>query len=188
MMTEPLMNVIDNLTPMIYNLIRRKFHWVVNKNPDLKQDLVQVGYLAILKAYPSYDETKAKLSTYMYRVVFNEMLAFACKWYGYEGSSRYHKARQPNLSIQALTDSMYGDEEARDEGKNSFLGVNDLHYFNYELDVLLHQVLTPREYMVVSLTYFYGMSQTELAEYLHISKQAVSFQHRNAIKKLRLVY
>ena len=180
--------VLDSLTPMVHKMIKRKFHWVVSKNPDLRQDLVQVGYLAILNALPKYDETKAKLSTYMYRVIFNEMLAFSCRWFGYEGSSRHHKARQPNFSIQALTDSMYGDEDGTDECKNGFLGVNELHYFSYELDVLLHQVLTEREYMVVSLIYFYGMSQTELAERLKISKQAVSFQHRNAIKKLKLVY
>lgn len=188
MMMDNISIVLDSLTPMIHNMIRRKFNWVISKSPDLKQDLVQVGYLSILKAYPNYDESKAKLSTYMYRVIFNDMLAFSCKWFGYDGSSRNHKARQPDFSIQHLTDTMYGDEECRDECKNGFLGVEEANYFSYELNTLLHQVLTEREYMVVYFMYFYGMTQTELAEKLKISKQAVSFQHCNAIKKLRLCF
>ena len=180
------MEAIESLTPMIHNIIRRKFHWVVNKNPDLKQDLVQVAYLSILRALPSFDETKAKLSTYMYRVIFNDMLKFSCDWFGYEGSKRKFQARQPNFSIQALTDSMYDDDNA-DECKNSFLKMEEPQYLSFELSVILHQVLTEYEYMVISSMYFYGLSQTEISQRLNISKQAVSFQHMNAIKKLRKV-
>lgn len=180
------MEAIESLTPMIYNIIKRKFYWLTSKNPDLKQDLVQVGYLSILRALPLYDETKAKLSTYMYRVIFRDMLKYACDWYGYEGGKRHFKARQDNLSIQALTDSMYDDETA-DECKNGFLGVEDEGFFNYELDDVLKKTLTSYEYMIVTCFYFYGMSQGELADILKVSKQAISFQHRNAIKKLRKV-
>ena len=181
------MDVIDSLTPLIYNMIKRKFYWVTSNNPDLKYDLVQVGYLSILRALPLYDETKAKLSTYMYRVIFRDMLKFACDWYGYEGGKRQFKARHSNLSIQALTESMYDDETA-DECKNGFLGIDDEAFFNYELDDVLKNTLTHYEYMVVTCFYFYGMNQGELADILKVSKQAISFQHRNAIKKLRKAY
>lgn len=182
------MEVIESLTPMIHNMIRRKFNWVISKNPDLRQDLVQVAYLSILRALPTFDETKAKLSTYMYRVIFRDMLKFSCDWFGYDGSKRNYKARQPNFSIQALTDSMYGkDEEGADECKNSFLKTDEPNYLSFELSVILHQTLTDYEYMVISCFYFYGMSQGEIAEKLKVSKQAISFQHMNAIKKLRKV-
>ena len=184
---QPTQQEIDSITPMIYNMIRRKFYWFTSKHYDLKKDLVQVAYLAFFRAYPLYDETKSKLSTYMYRVMFRDMLKFACDWSGYEGGKRNFNARQPDLSIQALTDSMYGDEESRDEGKNSFLSVEEEHYLSFELSCILHQVLTDREYMVISSMYFYGLKQKEIAKALKITPQAVSFQHMSAINKLKLV-
>ena len=65
----PTQEEIDSITPMIYSMIRRKFYWFISKHKDLKNDLVQVAYLSFFRAYPLFDESKAKLSTYMYRVM-----------------------------------------------------------------------------------------------------------------------
>ena len=184
---QPTQEEIDSITPMIYNMIRRKFYWFTSKHYDLKKDLVQVAFLSFFRAYPLYDESKAKLSTYMYRVMFRDMLKFACDWCGYDGGKRNFNARQPDLSLQALTDSMYGGDEVHDEGKNSFLAIEEENYLSFELSTILHQVLTEREYMVISSMYFYGLKQKEIAKALKITPQAVSFQHMNAINKLKLV-
>ena len=62
MMMDNISTVLDSLTPMIHNMIRRKFYWFTSKYYDLKNDLVQVAYLSFFRAYPLFDETKAKLS------------------------------------------------------------------------------------------------------------------------------
>lgn len=185
-MKQMTMAEIDSLTPMIYNMIRRKFYWFTSNNPDLKQDLVQVAYLSMIRAYKTYDETKSKLSTFMYKVMFRDMLKFCCDWYGYEGGKRKFKARGSNLSIQELTASMY-DDDCADECKNGFLGVEQPEYLSIELSEILHQTLTDREYMVISSFYFYGLKQKEIANALGITSQAVSFQHMNALNKLKVV-
>ena len=182
----PTQDEIDSITPMIYSMIKRKFYWFTSKHKDLKKDLVQVAYLSFFRAYPLFDESKAKLSTYMYRVMFRDMLKFACDWCGYEGGKRNFSARQSDLSLQALTDSMYHGDEVHDEGKNSFLAVEEGLYLTFELSSVLHQVLTNREYMIISSMYFYGLKQTEIAKALKITPQAVSFQHMNAINKLKI--
>ena len=172
-------------TKIIYKMIHRKFKWLLEGNPDLKHDLYQEAMLSVLEAYPNYNADKAQFSTYIYPIVFRSMLKFSCDWRGREGKSNKlrYKPRPDDLSIQALTDTMFHDD--RDESKNMFLFSEDDEFNHCELINLIHQTLSPIEEYIFLKVAWDGVKQRELAKELKMTPPAVNYHYKQSKNKLK---
>lgn len=174
---------IMSLTPLIHNIINKRYSWFVGKNPDLRHDLYASAVLRICQAMKHYDPSKAKLSTYMYFVIDRELLKFICEWNGYEGGKGKHKPRVKDVSIQAL-EEMEGNEGLQ-EGRNHYLYHEDKEFESTELLQSIKKILTDREYMVITSYYFYGLELKDLAPVLGLTRAGVSQLHKRTLEKIR---
>ena len=174
---------IKSLTPMIHKIINKRYSWFVGKNKDLRHDLYAVSVLKMIEAYPHFDSSKSKLSTYMYFIVSREMLKFICEWNGYEGGKNKYKPRVKDVSIQAL-EQMEGNEGLA-EGRNHYLTYDDKEFDSFELIQVMKEILTDKEFMVITSKYFQGIELKDLAPVLKITKAGVSKIHTRALEKLK---
>ena len=179
MMEEEIMR----LTPMIHKIINRRYSWFVGKNPDLRHDLYASAVLRMIHAMKHYDPSKSQLTTYMYFVVDRAMLTFICEWNGYEGGKGKHRPRQKDVSIQAL-EEMEGNDGLQ-EGRNHYLYHEDKEFESTELLQTMKQILTEREYMVITSYYYYGLELKDLAPILGMTKAGVSKLHHRALEKIK---
>lgn len=174
---------ILSLTPMIHNIINKRYSWFVGKNPDLRHDLYASAVLRMCQAMKHYDPSKAKLSTYMYFVIDREILKFICEWNGYDGGKGKHRPRVKDVSIQAL-EAMEGNEGLA-EGRNHYLYYEDIEFESTELLHTLKSILTEREYLLITSYYYYGLELKDLAPVLKLTKAGVSKLHKRTLEKLR---
>lgn len=174
---------IMSLTPMIYSIIKKRYNWFVGKNPDLIHDMYSTAVVRMIDAMKHYDETKSKITTYMYFVTNRAMLQFICEWNGYEGGKSKCKPRVKDVSIQAL-ESMEGNDGLA-EGRNHYLYWEDKEFESTELIQTMKAILTEREFMVITSHYYYGLDLKDLAPVLRMTKANVSKIHKQALEKLR---
>ena len=69
-------------TPLICDIINKRFRFFLINNQHLYDDLIQSAYLQILEKISYFDETKCKKSTFVYLVAYQGMLQYIYKWYG----------------------------------------------------------------------------------------------------------
>ena len=69
-------------TPLICDIINKRFRFFLINNQHLYDDLIQSAYLQILEKISYFDESKCKKSTFVYLVAYQGMLQYIYKWYG----------------------------------------------------------------------------------------------------------
>ena len=86
-----------------------------------KEDLIQYGYIGLIKAYRSFDSCKGKLSSHLYTNVYNAMKT-ALREYGNNIASREDKMNMKYSEIKPF--SYYGYNKGREhiEGKDYIEG------------------------------------------------------------------
>jgi RNA polymerase sigma factor (sigma-70 family) len=72
-MTEQVEKMIDENKKLIYSIANSMY--IANKLFS-KEDLIQVGFLALCKSGHKYDETRGKISTFITHCVRNDMIKF----------------------------------------------------------------------------------------------------------------
>ena len=53
-----------------------KYFYTTTSEYDIKEDLAQVGYMALYKAIQTYDEGRTEFSTYAVKVIKSKMINF----------------------------------------------------------------------------------------------------------------
>lgn len=163
--------LLEMLSPLIYKNIYK--YWKTN-DPIVK-DLVQEGYIIILKSLQSFD--KNRNVHYLHYVKIKIM-------YYYKNYYRNTKNQRNNISLK---ENMGTDKLL--EFKKSDSNYNTLERIiakEEKAELLLNiKKLSDKEQKILYLYYFKEMSMDEISKYLNIKYRTVISAKYNAIKKLR---
>ena len=147
-------------------------YWLIHKQyPDCikDEDIVQCGMLGLCKAAEMWDETKCKFSTFATVCIKNEILQEFRRRSKHQGilslDLRQNSGGDCPGNKHTLLDHIVGDEDVA---------------YDHALDINVSH-LTTREERVFNL-FRSGMTQSEIAAELNISRQAVW----NVMRKIRV--
>lgn len=168
----------EDYIPMVYKLVneqygrfKSKFNW---------EDLFQTGCLGLVKAAKDFEESKGvRFSTYARIKIKGELLNSIAKdkWCLGKNREDRFKAKSP-YSLDGFV-----NEENRTTFMD-FLGNEEDISGNLDLKLALNN-LPKKLKTIISLKYFYGFKQYEIAEILKISQCSVSKFERKAVFMLR---
>ena len=86
-----------------------------------KEDLIQYGYIGLIKAYRNFDSSKGKLSSHLYTNVYNAMKT-ALREYGNNIASREDKMNMKYSEIKPFSYYEYNKGKEHIEGKDYIEG------------------------------------------------------------------
>ncbi|QAA31216.1 sigma-70 family RNA polymerase sigma factor [Clostridium manihotivorum] len=137
-------------------------------------DLYQVGGLAFIKAYNSYDISKnINFSTYLGKVITNEI-------------GMYHRKMKRHLNVPSLNVSVADTEncELLDIISDQ-TDYEEVALKNVALSSINLNLLAPNRKQIIYLKFYKNKTQNEIAEFLGLSQSYISRQITIALKQLR---
>lgn len=158
-----------------------------------EEDLQTIAFLAVSRASRAYQKEKG------YR--YSKALEYAVKTEFYEATGQ----RTPKAQAEPLRGALSLDKQANEEsGNDDFLSFlvdkesekpfeeidNDLNNSKLRnvLDRAMENTLTERERYVLEEHYYKGKTLSKIADILNVSPTAVSYNRKNAFKKLQQDY
>lgn len=145
-----------------------------------QEDVVQEVLIKVYKSLASYDSDKAKLSTYVDRVIENMIKDSFKKCGSYKNLA--------NINAMEIEDSYQdnGEDYGTASGSNSIsIGLNDTGYMRFEVftDIKENDRLTKRERIILQLHYK-GYEKVEIAQKLGLSKARISQIWKEMLEKI----
>lgn len=147
----------------IYLSFIRKYH--TNASIQKRDDLVQVGEIAIWKALESFDKSKdVKLSTHVYNTIYFDFMNHACSEAGIS-RGKYERLKKedslPHIVGHNNFEEIFGKTN---ESKDTHLIWDEISYYAKVSQLPILELLKN------------GLSQSEISEELHLSRQRISRQ------------
>lgn len=165
-------------TPIIIGIVRK--YYSRNGIYDL-DDLIQIGYIGLIKAYNTYrDDKGAKFSTYASYCIRNEILCALRKEMCYRGhiacslDDDVGFGYDDNFSLQ---DKLYNESDCVD-------WVTDIKIEQKELWSAIKELHEDEMRMIV-LYYFFEKKQTDIAKILGTNQSNVSRTIKSGLRHLR---
>ncbi len=148
-------NYADTLFGVAYKVV---------KDEDLAQDVLQESFIKIWKKSDSYDPTKAKLFTWLFRITRNTAI---------------DKLRSLNTKA---------DKEIQIDVSNVYnLGVNSIRPEVLDMQETLEKI-EPKYQIVLDALFFQGMTQQEASEELDIPLGTIKSRLKIGLRELRKIY
>ncbi|MEM9000917.1 MAG: RNA polymerase sigma factor [Bacteroidota bacterium] len=136
----------------------------VVKDEDLAQDVLQESFVKIWKKSDSYDATKAKLFTWLFRITRNTAI---------------DKLRSINTKA---------DKEIQIDVSNVYtIGVNSIQPDFLDIKENLEKI-EPKYQIVLDALFFQGMTQQEASEELDIPLGTIKSRLKIGLRELRKIY
>ncbi len=154
----PFEEVAMDFTPLVMGMMKRL---KIYKN---REEYIQIGFIALWKAYQNYDPEKGSFSSFAYSYVRGDMLAQLKKDASYD-------------ERHLLNDFDDGMKPVADESRS----IQE----EYESISAYLKHLTPREMDWVIEHIIYGRSITEIANKYNVAPTTVKSWRKQALKKLR---
>ena len=151
--------IYENYSDALYGVIHK-----IIRDPDLAQDVLQESFIKVWKKAKTYDASKAKLFTWLYRIATNEAITFINK-----------KKRKSTTSL---------DDE---EGGISTQLAADPYFDGDQVQLLLQKALEKlpeKQRLVFNMRYYEEMSYKDMAEVLDTSVGALKASYHHAVKKI----
>lgn len=136
------------------------------------EELQSICFLALTKAVKSFDkERKNAFSTFAYKVMENEILAY----YKVNKKHQYISINQQIGEDICLEDTLQSDEDLENNIEKK-LQIQQLYEFIGELDNIEQTIVTG---------YLRGLTTKQLSEILPIGEKHINTKYRKALNKLR---
>ena len=135
----------DYFFPRVYSYIFGKV-----KNSDQADDIISVTFEKVFVKLDDYDSTKGAFSTWIFRIAINEMNNL------FRGQTRRNEAAWEDFFNPADSRNTPEQQMVSDEGDQHLL--------------MAMEKLGEREKKIVSLKYFSGISNKEIAEMLDMTQ------------------
>ncbi|MGV3539868.1 MAG: RNA polymerase sigma factor [Rufibacter sp.] len=146
-----------NYSAALYGVICR-----IVKQEEIAEDVLQETFVKIWTAFPSYDDQKGRLFTWMLNIARNQAI---------------DKIRSKQFRVGLKSQPMEGTAAYNVVSSD---GIKPEHIGLHEMT----QQLNPDQKVIIDLMYFNGYTQTEVAEELNIPLGTVKTRARMAIKFL----
>lgn len=185
----------DGLLPQLWEQVRkfvvmiarRYFNKLEYKNGCELDDLIQSGYIALVAAIQYFKpEKEFKFLTYLNLTLINafrETLGIRTSkrdWLNYSDSLDREIRKDTDITLlDTIGDLMPGEANLEE------LVVEDV--WNQELRAALDvamTVLTKKQYELLTMHYYFGLSLTKIAEIRECSIQSIGQQHRDALDRI----
>ena len=152
----------DYFFPRVYSYIFGKV-----KNSDQADDIISVTFEKVFVKLDDYDSTKGAFSTWIFRIAINEMNNL------FRGQARRNEAAWEDFFNPADSRNTPEQQMVSDEGDQHLL--------------MAMEKLGEREKKIVSLKYFSGISNKEIAEMLDMTPSNVGVVLHRTLDKLKKV-
>ena len=165
--------VCKHFEGLVYNLCKR---WTIRYDIE---DLRQIGFIGLVKAYKAYDILKNVLFTTYASMVVNSTLIDNYK----SDKSQHIKFTSLNATIDD------GSNESKEfiECFDDEINYEDIAINNIECKKLKSSIskLNPLDKKIIEMIAFEEKSQSQVAEILNIGRSTVSFKYREALAQLK---
>lgn len=162
--------LLKQFMPMIHK-IANKFD--TRFDSSYKDDLVEVGKEALIKAVKKFDEKRgAKFSTYLHNKVENAMVDELRKssWFKRSGNRQFQMVSFSDHKLLEENDLVANPEEIIESREKTSLLKEAIKF------------LPKQHAKVIKLMYWNGMNMIEVASYLRMSEGRISQLHKEAIQ------
>lgn len=176
--------LIERNKGIIYKLVNK--YYICKTNLIDKEDLMQEGYIGLIKAAQKYDLNNEKRAQFITYAVYwiNEKIS---RNIIQEGSSE-----ETSLNIHTKEDSEAELQDFIKDKENSFENIEDQLYnkeLRAELEEVMNRVNTLKEREILKFRYGWDngrdMSQIEVGDIYGISRQAIQQIESKAFMKMR---
>ncbi len=151
--------IYENYSDALYGVIHK-----IIKDPDLAQDVLQESFIKIWKKAKTYDASKAKLFTWLYRI-----------------------ARNTAIDKYRSTSSKFEKEIQIEESNVYKLSVMSLNQDT--IDLKKHIAALDSKYQIVlNALFFEGMTQQEASDELEIPLGTIKSRLKIGLRELKKVY
>ena len=151
--------IYENYSDALYGVIHK-----IIKDPDLAQDVLQETFIKVWKKAKTYDASKAKLFTWLYRI-----------------------ARNTAIDKYRSTSSKFEKEIQIEESNVYKLSVMSLNQDT--IDLKKHIAALDSKYQIVlNALFFEGMTQQEASDELEIPLGTIKSRLKIGLRELKKVY
>ena len=150
----------DYFFPRIYSFIFAKV-----KNSDQADDIISVTFEKVFVKLDDYDSTRGAFSTWIFRIAINEM------------NNLFRKQKSLN---EAAWEDFFNPADSRNTPEQQMVSDEGDQYLLKALDKL-----PDREKKIVSLKYFTGLSNKEIAEMVDMTPNNVGVILHRTLDKLK---
>lgn len=165
--------VCKHFEGLVYNLCKK---WTIRYDIE---DLKQIGFIGLVKAYKAYDISKNVLFTTYASMIVNSTLIDNYK----SDKSQHIKFTSLNATIDD------GSNESKEfiECFDDEINYEDIAINNIECKKLKSSIskLNPLDKKIIEMIAFEEKSQSQVAEILNIGRSTVSFKYREALAQLK---
>jgi RNA polymerase sigma factor (sigma-70 family) len=163
-----------------------------------KEDVEQEALLALFEAAKKYDQSKGlKFSTYAHYCISGHLYKFV-----FRKSSTVRLPRMDRLDkderIKVLNNLIVssldykansaGDDNEFNASVGDNLGNSDKEMYNTEIKIMLDQILTESEKMIIYKIYYDGKTQNVAADELGLPHTSMNKKHRKIINKIKAIF
>jgi len=158
---QALERLYDAYAGMVYGVVLKMI-----RNEELVQEIVQDVFLRVWKNIEKYDESKARISTWIINIARNRTID--------EIRSKNYKNQQENQSLDVSVNE--GELGGSTEMKVDAIGLKSVI-----------NKLRPEQKLLLELVYFGGYTHEEAAKELNIPLGTVKTRIRSSILELRKI-
>lgn len=182
----------EQVRKIVVMIAAKYYNRLENKCGLELDDLIQEGYFGVLKAVEYYEpDSKYKFSSYLNFTLKNVFDKMTGKKYGGENDRILDSA----LSLDAPIENNKGTDELTllDTISNSITSSysfekNERSVYNRDLRNVLDKALSElseKRNKIVTLKYFFGMSQSQIATIFKCSKSYIGAETKEALVQMR---
>lgn len=154
---------------LVYKVLHEKFPYFTI-HQDMKEDYISAGMIGLYKGLSSYNPSKGKQKTYLYRCIFNEVVNHKEK-----EKTRYKNEQELNIT--------HIDEGGETD---TYVTVDDVDSLNKANELLNFIKTLPERERVVVERIIRGDKQREIANDLGVTVQMVSLYLKQARQKITI--
>ena len=160
---------------LVYSLCKR---WTIRYDIE---DLKQIGFIGLVKAYKAYDISKNVLFTTYASMIVNSTLIDNYK----SDKSQHIKFTSLNATIDdGSNESKEFIECFDDEINYEDIAINNVEYERLKLSI---NQLDPTDKQIIEMICFEEKSQLQVAEILDKNQCYISLMYRNALEQLKII-
>jgi len=171
---------IEQYIPLVKSLASKLYQKYKHRYEHEYEDLVQVGYIGLIKAVREFDENKGtKFITFAWDCIRYEILQYVIndRWF----LARNRNERAYSAQIISSLDICVGKD--KEVPKSELISYRDT-IPDLDLQIAIENLPKKLE-KIIRLKYFYGYRQREIGNMMGLNQVAISRGERKALKMLK---